>query len=126
MHDPRERIAAQLATLDAAIAAAAARQRGCNGEYYRDPDSNAIAKLLTLGAALVAEYHAHALTSAENVEATSRGAAIAELEAVLAVWREVSDEAWLAARLPQASAVAATQRNGVVRRRKPGPTTGGH
>jgi hypothetical protein len=124
--DPRARLVAYLQELEEARQIALQRQRVSNGERYNDPDAVAALKCTLERRKLIEEYHAQALTSVADIEARSRPAAIAELEAVLAVWREVSDEAWLAARLPQASAVAATQRNGVVRRRKAPAPTGGH
>lgn len=98
LFDPHELLIAQLEQLDAIYARAASRER-CSGQYnYSDPDGQTMLKALAEGRKLVAAYHEARASSLGDIEAQTRTEAIAELEAVLAAWREVSDETWLAAR----------------------------
>jgi hypothetical protein len=117
--DPRDRLTAQLSELDETIKAAKARTRWIQSQPYNDPDGNTVIKCLELGAKLVNDYHARTLSSVESIGTLDRAQAIAELEAVLAVWKDpaVSDEQWKASR-QAAPPVEVKPRAGVVRRKK--------
>jgi len=119
--DPRDRLVEQLRALDAAILAAKSRQRSSGREVYADPDSTAVLKALEMGAKLIADYHARALSSVESIGTLDRAQAIAELRAVLAAWEDpaVSDEQWVASRTAGVATPAVAPRAGVVRGRKP-------
>lgn len=121
VHDPRDRLVEQLRALDATILSAKARQRSSGREVYADPDSTAVLKALEMGAKLIADYHARALSSVESIGTLDRAQAIAELKAVLAAWEDpaVSDEQWVASRTAGLSPPEAKPRSGVVRGRKP-------
>lgn len=119
--DPRDRLAATLMALDETIRQARGRQRTANGERYADPDGNTVIKCLEMGAKLIADYHARALSSVESIGTLDRAQAIAELRAVLAAWEDpaVSDEQWVASRTQGLAPPEAKPRAGVVRGRKP-------
>jgi len=88
---------------------------------YPDPDTHAVVKLEALAQQLLSEFHAKSLASVETIGTLNRAEAIAELEAVLAVWKDesVTDEQWLAARLGgNKEPVKARAKPGVVRRLK--------
>jgi hypothetical protein len=117
--DPRERLAQTLAELDATIERANKRSRFVQGERYTDPDGATAIKCIELASKLLADYHARTLSSVESIGTLDRAQAIAELEAVLAVWKDpaVSDEQWKASR-QAAQPVEVKPRAGVVRRKK--------
>ena len=117
LHDPRETLLAQLKALDAIIAAARGRQ--LNGSPH--PDGLTQLKAEARADELIAAYRATALMGADTIATLDRAKAIAELEAVLAVWKDpsVSDEAWLAARTGKAPAAKRAGRPGVKRGRTP-------
>jgi hypothetical protein len=98
--DSRERLAAMLERLDRLVADASKRMRWSGSSPYPDPDTTAILKAEQLATQLLSDYHARTLTSVESIGTLDRAAAIAELEAVLAVWKDpsVTDAAWRAAR----------------------------
>jgi len=111
--DPRQRLAATLQALDDAIQRANKRSRVANGAVYQDPDGATVIKCIEMAHKLLADYHQRALSNVDSITTLDRAAAIAELEAVLAVWRDpnVSDEAWRASRQPvQAVAPARAKR----------------
>ena len=116
IRDPLALLTARLTQLDKLIAGAEGR-RTSNGEPY--PDTVGAATLVKIGNALVDEYRSKTLAGADSIGTLDRAQAIAELEAVLAVWKDpsVSDEAWLAARTGKAMAPSTAGRG--VRKGRP-------
>jgi hypothetical protein len=100
-------------------AVAEGRQRASGFGLYNDPDMLAILKAEDMATKLLSDYHKSTMSSVESIGTLDRAQAIAELEAVLAVWKDpaVSDEQWKASR-QAAQPVEVKPRAGVVRRKK--------
>lgn len=120
MADPLSRLVATLERLEHMRARAVSRQRAWGSETYADPDTNAAVKCEELAARLMAEHWARTMASVESIGTLDRAQAIAELEAVLAAWKDpaVSDEQWRASRVGGLAAPEVKPRAGVVRRKK--------
>lgn len=116
LYDPRDRLAATLAELDATIERANKRYRFVGGDKYLDPDGTTVCRCLEAGARLIAEYHASIAAPLES-SAGTRLEAIAELRGVLEAWEAASDEQWLASRQVHKPVELKPQRAGVKRGR---------
>ena len=122
MADPAARLAAALERLEGMHRAAMSRRIGYGAGEHANPDTHGAAKCVEMAQALIAEYHQRCMKGVESIATLDRAAAIAELEAVLAVWKnpDISDEQWRAHRAPT-PVVAIAPRNGVKRRKASAP-----